>query len=94
MNKNGKGNLHERERTKKTQHRLKDANKKSTNFKEKPKKAQTDDIEKKNDLLNDEDLQEIVGGLTTVVIPLCKNCQERVAVHQMKLCASCFLKLK
>jgi hypothetical protein len=50
--------------------------------------------EKKDGELADDELEEIVGGLTSVVVPICTNCQKRVAVYQMRLCAVCFLKLK
>lgn len=46
------------------------------------------------DEMSDDELEEIVGGLTTVLVPLCKHCHERVAVHEMTLCAVCFRKLK
>ena len=46
------------------------------------------------DELSVDELEEVVGGLTTVSIPLCKNCHQRVAVHQMTVCAVCFVKLK
>lgn len=40
--------------------------------------------------LSDDQLEEIVGGLTHVKIPLCKKCKQRIAVHGMSLCATCF----
>lgn len=90
-NHRGKGNIHERGCSRKAHHRLKDDVKTSS---ESEGKARKNEIVEMDDALSDEDLEETVGGLTTVVVPLCKNCQERIAVHQMTLCAICFLKLK
>jgi len=50
--------------------------------------------EQRGDELTEGELEEIVGGLTSVVVPICTNCHKRVAVYQMNLCAVCFLELK
>lgn len=42
--------------------------------------------------MSEDELAEVVGGLTTVVIPLCKHCQTRIAVHEMNVCAICYVK--
>lgn len=56
---------------------------------------QKQDNQKKNDKeLADDEMEEIVGGLASVAVPICTNCHKRIAVYQMKLCAVCFLKLK
>lgn len=45
------------------------------------------------DELTEDQLEEVAGGLATVLVPLCKHCQQRIAVHDMSVCAGCFLKL-
>ena len=43
--------------------------------------------------MSDHELEVIVGGLTSVAVPICKHCQQRVAVYEMALCAACFRRL-
>jgi len=90
----GKGNSQERECSKTANHRLKGAQKTNSDSEDKMSKHRSEDIDEIDDALSDDELEETVGGRTTVVVPLCKNCQQRIAVHQMTLCATCFLKLK
>ncbi|RXZ82293.1 hypothetical protein EBB07_11520 [Paenibacillaceae bacterium] len=49
--------------------------------------------EQNEEELSETELEEVVGGLATVPIPLCKHCGQRVAVHEMKVCAACFRKV-
>lgn len=44
------------------------------------------------DELSDSELEEVAGGLATVIVPLCAQCQKRIAVHEMNICAACFVK--
>lgn len=48
--------------------------------------------EQREDELTEDELEVVVGGLATVLVPLCKHCQQRIAVHDMSVCAVCFLK--
>lgn len=43
--------------------------------------------------LDDDELEEVAGGLATVMIPKCKHCRRGVAVYEQSLCAACFLKV-
>lgn len=45
------------------------------------------------DELTEEQLEEVAGGLVSVLIPLCRHCRQHIAVHDMAICASCFRKL-
>ncbi|MBP1989980.1 hypothetical protein [Paenibacillus eucommiae] len=45
------------------------------------------------DELNDGDLEQVAGGLASILVPLCKQCGQRVAVFHMDICAVCFRKL-
>ncbi|MDF2667866.1 MAG: hypothetical protein K0R67_172 [Paenibacillus sp.] len=47
--------------------------------------------EKQNpDELNDGQLEQVIGGLASIRVPLCKQCGQRVAVFNMEICAPCF----
>ncbi|MBW7474038.1 hypothetical protein K0T92_04730 [Paenibacillus oenotherae] len=54
---------------------------------------QRNEDDKREGELTEDELEEVVGGLATVPVPLCKHCQQRIAVHDMSVCAACFLKL-
>lgn len=45
------------------------------------------------DELTEEQLEEVAGGLASVLIPLCRHCRRHIAVHDMAVCAACFRKL-
>lgn len=62
--------------------------------KEKDTEKKRSNLEREPEALEDDELEEIVGGLTSVMVPICTNCKKRVAVYQMTLCAVCYLKLK
>lgn len=53
---------------------------------------QQNEDEQRVDELTEDELEVVVGGLATIPVPLCKHCQQRIAVHDMSVCAACFVK--
>ncbi|WEK54691.1 MAG: hypothetical protein P0Y55_01025 [Candidatus Cohnella colombiensis] len=42
--------------------------------------------------LDEDELEQIAGGLAGVRVPICSQCNHRTAVSGMKICAECFRK--